>query len=723
MSFNVGINIVEVDGKATPSIQPAPTSITGFIIKSARGIPGKVRRVTNWSQFREYFGEYITDAYGAYSVRGFFDNGGQTAHVTRVMNAGDAGSTAASITSNDGPWNLAHDDTVTFSIDGGANVVATFTHVPAAVSGGAGPFDLSTDDTIGFTVNGIVADNYSFVVADVDSGDLAIVTADDAASVINREFAGISASVESGDLTIRTDRGDASATLVVTGSAATPLGLGVATTGSGNVADADNVTVAEAVTIFDAAIGSSGVSVDQVGSAVTITHDTAGSGNSIQVQSGGVEATFGFDTVLHEGADAVGSSGAIAAEVTLQASGVDALTATAAYRGETDGGQWGNDLEIAIVADEDDATRFDVQVKYADTVVETWANLSMDSTDADNRYVEDIINDEFGGSKFIMVDASGANRPDETKTSGEIFFEPLTGGDDGTFANPSDEINAYAAAIDLYDLVDIQLLCCPETYDAALVSKALTHCQNKGDRMFAGHTPENMEATNIRDAYSKSFQGDKVYGALYFPWIQINDPIGKRKWIPPIGHVLGIYARTERERGIWKAPAGNAAKVNGALDVQFHINDIDHTSLVKRAAVNAVRFVPGQGIIVDSSRTLSTNTLWLYVNVRLLFNYVKSSLVTGLRWVVQEPHNEDLWNKVKFNSVTPFLMGLWRRGAFGPGAPGEVFTVKVDAENNPPANIQQGIFTTEIYFYPSRPAETIVLIVGQQEGAGSAEEG
>ena len=90
---------------------------------------------------------------------------------------------------------------------------------------------------------------------------------------------------------------------------------------------------------------------------------------------------------------------------------------------------------------------------------------------------------------------------------------------------------------------------------------------------------------------------------------------------------------------------------------------------------------------------------------------------------MQEPHTEALWNKVKFNSVTPFLMGLWRRGAFGPGGPGDVFTVKIDAENNPPANIQQGIFTAEIYFYPSRPAETIVLIVGQQEGAGSANEG
>jgi phage tail sheath protein FI len=164
------------------------------------------------------------------------------------------------------------------------------------------------------------------------------------------------------------------------------------------------------------------------------------------------------------------------------------------------------------------------------------------------------------------------------------------------------------------------------------------------------------------------------------------------------------------------------AQVKGALGLRHLIGDVDHTDLVKNGSVNALRFVPGAGIIVDSSRTLSTNPLWYYVNVRLLFNYVKSSLRSSLRWVVQEPNNEQLWKKVKINSVTPFLMGLWRAGAFGPGAADDVFTVKVDAENNPPANIQQGIFTLEVYFYPSRPAETVIIVVGQQEGGGSAGE-
>jgi phage tail sheath protein FI len=240
--------------------------------------------------------------------------------------------------------------------------------------------------------------------------------------------------------------------------------------------------------------------------------------------------------------------------------------------------------------------------------------------------------------------------------------------------------------------------------------------------MLVGHTPFGYDAGAAR-TYGQTFQGTKVYGALYFPWVRVADPIGDTpKWIPPTGHIMGVYARTERKRGIWKAPAGNAAKLNNVLDIQHHITDAVHTNLVKSGSVNAVRFLPGLGHVIDSSRTLSTNPIWFYVNIRLLFNFVKSSLTGGLRWVVQEPNDETLWNKAKFNSITPFLMGLWRRGAFGAGSPEEVFTIKIDAENNPPDQIQQGYLNIEVYFYPVRPAETIIITIGQQESGATSSE-
>jgi phage tail sheath protein FI len=143
---------------------------------------------------------------------------------------------------------------------------------------------------------------------------------------------------------------------------------------------------------------------------------------------------------------------------------------------------------------------------------------------------------------------------------------------------------------------------------------------------------------------------------------------------------------------------------------------------VKEGGVSAIRAIRGAGVIIDSSRTLSTDSRWLFVGTRRLFNFVKSSLRDGLRWVPQEPHDEELRRKVRFNVVTPFLLGLWRQGAFGSDPAEDVFTVKCDASNNPPTEVNIGRFKLEVYFYPVKPAETIVIIVGQQESGATAAE-
>ena len=128
---------------------------------------------------------------------------------------------------------------------------------------------------------------------------------------------------------------------------------------------------------------------------------------------------------------------------------------------------------------------------------------------------------------------------------------------------------------------------------------------------------------------------------------------------------MGVYARTDLERGIFKAPAGNDALVEGALAVSANFTDAQHTDMVRNGWVNGIRNTAGLGIIVAASRTLSTDTRWWYVNVRLLFNFVKSTLRDGLRFVRQEPNSDTLRRSVRLNVVTPFLLGLWKQGAFG----------------------------------------------------------
>jgi phage tail sheath protein FI len=230
----------------------------------------------------------------------------------------------------------------------------------------------------------------------------------------------------------------------------------------------------------------------------------------------------------------------------------------------------------------------------------------------------------------------------------------------------------------------------------------------------------------IKTYTARGLQGQNVYGALYAPWIIVPDPVAGGpnpvRAIPPDGHVLGVYARTEFERGIAKAPAGDAAVVRGASALSADLSDGEHTDLVRTGRVNGIRALSGRGMVVAASRTLSTDPRWIFVNVRLLFNFVKASLRDGLRFVRQEPHTDALRRSVAFNVVTPFLLGLWQRGAFGSDPPASVFTVKCDAENNPPAEVDLGNFRLEVYFYAARPAETVQIVVGQQPSGATATE-
>lgn len=716
MSYNVGLNIVETDGRATPSIQPAQTSVAAFMILSERGVPGEVYQVVNWSQFKEHFGSYKAGANGAYALQGFFDNGGTMAYVTRLVNTNGAEVEAvyASVTGTpQAPLAFTEDAQLTIKVDGSAGSAVSFrAKTPAVLEGSlAGSLPGETDLNLILEVNGQPGISYTFVGQDFPNGfDKA--TLEEVAAVLNREFMGIQAFVskegESAKLSVRTDLRGTNASLKASGNMAVILSFfSDLVRGAGNITNMGAVDLMEAVEAISDGFKTTGLRIDLSpgGEQIVISHTMPGKAHSVQVVENDTSKALGFDSDVHYGEDVIA---ALAASATLGTS----LTVKAGYMGKEDPGAWGNNLSAMLTINNENAGHYDLAVYSGNDRVEVWEDLK----DAQDTAL--IINNASSGSKFITI---------QNPASGTLSVSTLTQLTNGSDDNLSqDNVNSQVRdAMNRFNTYDVQLVCCPESSEQGVVSDLLTYCENRGDCMFVGHTPIGANGGAAKE-YGKKLRGDKVYGALYFPWIRVYDPLDplghKLKFIPPTGHVLGVYARTERERGIWKAPAGNAARISGALDVQYSITDIEHTDMVKNGSVNAVRFISGQGIVIDSSRTLSTSTLWLYVNVRLLFNFVKSSLKSGLRWVVQEPNNDALWNKIKYNSVTPFLMGLWRQGAFGPGSPEQVFTVKVDAENNPGANIQQGILSVEVYFYPSRPAETIIITVGQQEGGATASE-
>ncbi len=714
MSYNLGLNIVETDGRAAPSIQPAQTSVAAFMILSERGVPGEVYQVVNWSQFKEHFGSYKAGANGAYAIQGFFDNGGTMAYVTRLVNTSgaEAGAACASVAGTpEEPLVFTGDARLVLKVDGSAEYVVNFRARTPAILEGSLEGSLPADADLSLEVNGLPGQSYTFVEQDFPGG-MEKATLDEVAAVINREFVGIQAYVtkeqEKAKLSIRTDRTGANASLKAGGKLAGILGFsGELVQGAGNITNMGAVDLAEVAEAINESLKTAGLraALSPDGKQIIISHTMPGKNRTVQVIENDTSKALGFDSSVHSGEDVIA---AVASSAELGTN----LIVKAGYMGKEDPGAWGNNLSVMITTNNEHAGHYDLAVYYGKDRVEVWEDLK-DAQDAALK-----INNSSAGSKFITI---------QTPVEGALSVTSLTPLIDGSDDNLSqDNVKSQVRdAVNRFNTYEVQLICCPESTEPEVVSDLLTYCENRGDCMFVGHTPAGANVSAAKE-YGKKFRGDKVYGALYFPWIRVYDPLDplghKPKFIPPTGHVLGVYARTERERGIWKAPAGNAARINGALDVQYNITDTEHTDMVKNGSVNAVRFISGKGIVIDSSRTLSTSTLWHYVNVRLLFNFVKSSLKSGLRWVVQEPNNEALWNKIKYNSVTPFLMGLWRMGAFGPGSPEQVFTVKVDAENNPPANIQQGILTVEVYFYPSRPAETIIITVGQQEGGATAGE-
>ena len=203
------------------------------------------------------------------------------------------------------------------------------------------------------------------------------------------------------------------------------------------------------------------------------------------------------------------------------------------------------------------------------------------------------------------------------------------------------------------------------------------------------------------------------YGALYFPWIDVTGGGGHA---PPSGHVAGVFARVDAERGVHKAPANEALR--GAYGVRYRVGKAVHDEL-NPAGVNVLRPF-GNTVKVWGARTLADpqsaqQKEFTYINVRRLFCFLRESIEEGTGWVVFEPNTPDLWARITRN-VRAFLTRAWESGALFGKTPEEAFTVKCDADNNPPEIRALGQVVTEIGVAVTRPAEFVVFRLSQRIG-------
>jgi hypothetical protein len=210
---------------------------------------------------------------------------------------------------------------------------------------------------------------------------------------------------------------------------------------------------------------------------------------------------------------------------------------------------------------------------------------------------------------------------------------------------------------------------------------------------------------------------DAANAAYYFPWVKAPDPLfaNRPALFPPCGFVAGIYAATDTNRGVWKAPAGIEAALTAEMGLQYTLTDEENGDL-NIQAINCLREFKVYGDVVWGARTLQGNdqagSEWKYVPIRRMALYLESSLYDGTKWVVFEPNDEALWSQIRLN-VGAFMQDLFLKGAFAGTTPQKAYFVKCDAENNPPPSVEQGIVNILVGFAPLFPAEFVIIQIQQ----------
>jgi phage tail sheath protein FI len=301
----------------------------------------------------------------------------------------------------------------------------------------------------------------------------------------------------------------------------------------------------------------------------------------------------------------------------------------------------------------------------------------------------------------VTPDAYVGNSADRTGFAGLEAVDAVT-----MLAVP-DLMAAYqAGAIDLDALQAVQ-------------GAMIAHCELMGDRVAILDSPPGLNAQQIREWRVDKARYDSKYATLYWPWIEIFDPLsGDMKLVPASGHMAGIWARSDDTRGVHKAPANEV--IRGAVNLELLITKGEHDQLNPQG-INCIRAFPGRGIRVWGARTLSSDAAWKYVNVRRLFNYIEESILQGTQWVVFEPNDMALWERVK-RTINAFLVRVWRDGALFGATPQEAFYVKCDSETNPSEVIDAGQLVVEIGIAPVKPAEFVVFRIAQFSGGTSLTE-
>jgi uncharacterized protein len=282
----------------------------------------------------------------------------------------------------------------------------------------------------------------------------------------------------------------------------------------------------------------------------------------------------------------------------------------------------------------------------------------------------------------------------------------------------------------IFEIDEITMLACPDlmrAYEVGLMDIDQVHgvmelmvslCEggdtpNPPNRMVVLDPPPDKVKPQDAVQWLSAFNRRSMFAALYYPWIKVANPrnSGRPILVPPCGHMMGVWGRTDETRGVYKAPANETPR--GVIGLAYETN-FREQELLNPLGINCIRTFPNRGIKIWGARTLvePDKTEWRYISVRRLISYIEKSLELGTQWVVFEPNDQDLWMRIK-RTVSNFLERIWREGALFGATPEQAFYVKCDEELNPPETMILGRLYVEIGVCPVRPAEFVIFRVSQ----------
>lgn len=720
-----GVYIEEIPS-GVRTITGVATSITAFIGRTARGPVNEPVTVTSYREFERRFGGLAPAYTVAYAVQDFFANGGSTAIIVRLYKpffadeATRQAAVAAATAAAQSAANAVRDAAIAAAGLGGATATSTAAAATGAVAGAAGSPERIAGQAVADAAN-------AEATRPANQTATQVITLSGGATggKITLGFKG-----ETIDLTFNqiTD------TLANARAAIKGALEGLTTVGAGNIGT----------------INRSGATPDFVyritlaGPLATPPQPLFSAVNGL---TGGVNPNVAVAylpadpaSVVAAATTAATTAAATAAQTVAPRSRAQLTIPSGLVLEATAPGTWGNSLKAGVDYDtrpNDDgsanASLFNLTVIDGVTGrMEQYRNVSVDPNAT--RRVDLVLRDE--STLVSVITPLPANRPAavDVRTAPIVVSNAALGTDSQPLLQAdflgSENNKTGIYALEKADLFN--LLCLPaDTRSGDIPAKvyqdSLAYCVRKRAMLLVD--PPNAWGANPDTAVSTALGGLSGLGlngpaarnaALFFPRILKSDTArdGQIDTFVPCGLIAGIFARTDTTRGVWKAPAGLDASLNGISGLQAKLSDGDIGQL-NPVAINTLRIAPGAGPVIWGARTMrgadSFGDEYRYIPVRRLALYIEETLFRATQWVVFEPNDEPLWAQIRLN-VGAFMHSLFRQGAFQGTSPKDAYFVKCDKETTTQDDINRGVLNILVGFAPLKPAEFVVIQLQQMAG-------